>query len=454
MLLLAGSAWGTGRYGYVLTDTSGNALTGVELKLYRVSDDALLGTFTEVGDGVYYIDYGAAIPVYLKADGVTLTETDGMIFLADNVAIKDTLASTAANQGASDVGIYDLGSYYSSTTVEGALLELGPATRLDNTGASSGAYLVAVTDAGGYYSGATVEAVLAELGSMFDALGSVTATAAELNRLDGVSDSVTAGNLNDLVDPTSTTDLHRHDLTTLSLNKVGPSLQSQDATPVHFYVYSGYDGEWNGDGPMGNIYLTTYNVNGSGRVYVREGNDSEVQTDYEVVTTRKAGSLNWSGSSYLNGCTDLTSVDLRLASGFVALQQAVYSAGMTSTVIYSSGTADSSCSLPDTTVRWATSSGTEDYYLRQAFVCEPGMKSLTAIVSARNKDNDDGKLGLTCGSYSDTEGISDSTWGYYTLSCALPDVTSDSVMTVGLYANISDTEEIYISHWINIRASQ
>jgi hypothetical protein len=59
---------------------------------------------------------------------------------AADTAIRNDLASTAHNKGASLVGIEDLGTYYTSTTVEGALQEIGAQitgagnidTRLDN----------------------------------------------------------------------------------------------------------------------------------------------------------------------------------------------------------------------------------------------------------------------------------------------------------------------------------
>ena len=71
--------------------------------------------------------------------------------------------STAAGEGASLVGIQDVGTYYTGTEVEAALQELGLSrAALALTTNGNGASLIGIEDAGTNFTGANVEAALTE----------------------------------------------------------------------------------------------------------------------------------------------------------------------------------------------------------------------------------------------------------------------------------------------------
>lgn len=448
MMLFASMANATARYGYKITNTAGVGQTGKTVTLYRYAGDVLIGTFTEVGNGLYYIDHTLTEKVYIKVDGVLQTGTNGMMFPADDMATTTTLNSSAAGKGASTVKIQDAGGWYTLTTVEGALQEAGAFVYY--LPSVLGAGMVGVRDVGGYYAGSYVEDALQELGPA-KSLSATTATASEITQVcDGVSDSVTAAHLNDLCDRTSITDLHRHSMDQLDISFVGPHYQS-DPTQTHFTVYSGYAGEYNGSGPKGNIYLNTYDADGSGNVYVQRGNDADVQTDYLVTTSQQFGSGNYSSLGFFNGITNMTDAILRLGASY---QAQASQPEVRSVIIYNSGTSDSACTRPDTTVKWHTT-GTESgiCFLRQAFVCEYGMKYITMDYYAKMDSGDDAKTILYAGGEYAEGSIVGTTWKDYQLTVVLPTVTADSLMTAEFQMYVT-ADQVYVSEWIVIRASQ
>jgi len=134
---------------------------------------------TGVGQGASYIGVYDANGNYVS--------TDVEAALAE---IWTLLASNSASEGASFIGIQDVGAYFTATNLEGALQEIGAGgtgvtdhgaltglddndhsvvyhskTVLASTSNGEGASLIGVEDAGGYFSGTTVEAVLQEMGS-------------------------------------------------------------------------------------------------------------------------------------------------------------------------------------------------------------------------------------------------------------------------------------------------
>lgn len=176
------------RLTWVVQDATGIGQAGKTVTLHRQSTGALIGTFTDAGSGNYYYDHNITEKVIIKVDAVTVTGTDGMMFLADDVSILGDLVSTAAGKGASLIGIHDAGNKYSGTpSVEEALQEIATAAELASAASGFGAALVGSYDNGGYFSGATVEAILQEIGAITSLLTGLTASAAELNVLDGIT---------------------------------------------------------------------------------------------------------------------------------------------------------------------------------------------------------------------------------------------------------------------------
>lgn len=75
------------------------------------------------------------------------------------------LAATTASSGATLVGVYDVGAYFTATALEGVLAELGLfKSNLALTTTPGGASYIGVFDTAGYFTGTDVEAVLAEIG--------------------------------------------------------------------------------------------------------------------------------------------------------------------------------------------------------------------------------------------------------------------------------------------------
>lgn len=75
------------------------------------------------------------------------------------------LAATTASSGATLVGVYDVGTYFTATALEGVLQELGLSrSKLALTTSGNGASLIGVYDVATYFAGENVEAVLAEIG--------------------------------------------------------------------------------------------------------------------------------------------------------------------------------------------------------------------------------------------------------------------------------------------------
>lgn len=124
------------------------------------------GMLANVDTGMYFYDetdcgIGATSPTAVAPDDAV-----GCWYLVGGAAdIWDALASTTATSGATLVGVYDVGTYFTGTTVEAALAELGLSrANLALTTTPGGASYIGVFDDATYFTGTNVEAVLAELG--------------------------------------------------------------------------------------------------------------------------------------------------------------------------------------------------------------------------------------------------------------------------------------------------
>lgn len=95
----------------------------------------------------------------------SMTKMNGILSTSTGAVTKPVLAATTSSSGATLVGVYDVGTYFTATALEGVLQELGLSrSKLALTTSGNGASLIGVYDVANYFTGTTVEAVLAELG--------------------------------------------------------------------------------------------------------------------------------------------------------------------------------------------------------------------------------------------------------------------------------------------------
>ena len=140
---------------------------------------------------------------YIKEDAVLIAHTVNMPLVHPDEAVKyTTLAETtgaASSSGAHLVGVYDGTGRFNGANVQDVLdSDLKTATELGATSGTSGADLIGIRDVGAHFSGASVELALQELGALLTLLSGLTASAAEINALDGIAALVTAANLSTL----------------------------------------------------------------------------------------------------------------------------------------------------------------------------------------------------------------------------------------------------------------
>lgn len=119
---------------------------------FRRTDGAASTTF--------YVRASAAWSALASAASVT-TVSDALATLISD------LASTAVSKGASLIGIYDVATQITATTVEGALAEIVDTIQqlvvdLASVANAKGASLIGIEDSGNIITGVTVEAALAE----------------------------------------------------------------------------------------------------------------------------------------------------------------------------------------------------------------------------------------------------------------------------------------------------
>jgi hypothetical protein len=111
---------------------------------------------SKIGWGGAYLQ---TLPTVLDAIDDFLTSIGSATTLTTN------LASTAVNKGASMIGVRDTAGYFSGTTAETVLAELGLFdTSLSLTTTGNGASKIGIADDGSYFTGTTVESALQESG--------------------------------------------------------------------------------------------------------------------------------------------------------------------------------------------------------------------------------------------------------------------------------------------------
>lgn len=357
-------------------DASGNAVSGLTVTVHDNTSDALLATMTDVGDGSYYTDaLTTTALVKVKENGTT--KLSNYRHVGDDLVLSAALSAyLTSGSGASLVGVYDAATKWTGNTLQDLLDDEIPSLAdLASVDVNLGASLIGVRDAGGYYAQANVEAILQEIGPRLALLSGLTSTATELNKLDGTSGDVSAVNLNALV-AGETTLLHMHDYQSWAGKSIG-NYNNPDETPgpIDFTVFS-YNGS--GAGPRGNIILDVYDPDGSGRVVVRRGDDSEVQTDYDVITSYRFGDFNLTSQPMFSGVTTLTSALLKLANELRSVQTTV---GINYTVIDSGGataaaTDGASAGDPRATDLYYEKGSTYVKKRRWAFMQYPGQRTV------------------------------------------------------------------------------
>lgn len=101
--------------------------------------------------------------LFTKMNAITSTSTGAVTY--------PVLATVTTNSGAKLVGVLDTANYFTGTTLETILAELGLSrSKLALTTSGNGASLIGVFDTAGYFAGADVEAVLANVGAALLAL--------------------------------------------------------------------------------------------------------------------------------------------------------------------------------------------------------------------------------------------------------------------------------------------
>lgn len=360
------------RYNWVEAEADGDGIAGLTLTLHRKSDDTDLGTFTDAGNGNYYIEHSISEKVLIKKSGVVITVTDGMMFPADDVSLATDLISTASGKGAGLIGIYDGSSRFTGETMQAILAELPTLAELASTASGKGAALVGIYDTGGYFSGATVEAALAQIGAITTLLAGLTSTAAELNKLDGASANVTPTNLNTLTGGAAMDAgaLHRHDMSEL----LGNALVGADPSDMNTIVR----GQYTALSGQGSVLLDVYHVDGSGKAYVRTGDESEIATLYEIMTAWQVGDCNFSGDPILNNIAFPGKITNAIKLLSQRVMGTVTSLGFNFFYIDSGGTSaggsDGNEATDPALKLWSESSATEKIKRRRQFTQYPAMR--------------------------------------------------------------------------------
>jgi len=339
-------------------NATGDGVAGLTVKLHRYADSAEIGSFTDDGGGVYHYDHNISEKVIVKVGGVTRTGSNGMMFPADDIALATILASTAAGAGASLIGVADPLARFTGTTLEAILAEIRTMADLLSTGSGQGAAWIGSHDVGGYYAGANVEAILQEIGAITALLTGLTASAAELNKLDGASANVTAVNLSTLTAGTASDAgaLHRHNMNQL----LGNVLQGNHPSDMNIAVTSQYSAQYG----KGAVVLDVYDVNGSNKPYVRIGDESDNAALYEIMTAWHIGDCNFSGSPIIGSLVNPGKITNAIKLLAAVAAQAVTQIGMTRRELYIAGTiagsADGNAAAdPASTALWVDDSATD-----------------------------------------------------------------------------------------------
>ncbi len=363
------------RLHWTIQDSSGNGVPAVTVTAHLQTTDALLGTFTDAGGGQYYLDLSQTQKIKIKENGTV--KLQNYLFAADDFYPASVYASTGGGTpGASLIGFSDDDGRWSSNNLQTALDgEIASLLELGSTAAGKGASLIGVQDAEGHYTASNLEALLQEVGARLGQISGLTASAAELNKLDGANADVTAANLNTIFSG-AVTALHKHNVLSWYDDKIGPQLNpGQVSGPISFRVFS-YNSA--ASGPRGNIILDVYDPDGSGRVVVRRGNDSDAQTDYDLISRYEFGDFNLLSNPIFAGITNLTDALLVLANNIRAVQ---VSQGTNYTIFNSGGTSaaatdGAAAADPRATTLYYDKSAGYVIKRRWAIVQQPGMRTI------------------------------------------------------------------------------
>lgn len=289
-------------------DSAGNAVAGLTVTVHNPTSDALIGTMTGVGGGVYELTLATSQLVKIKENGTE--KLTNFFHAAEDLASSVVLASTTFELGAHLIGISapeaatNNEGDWTGQTLDGLLFDvMASYPRLASTANGEGGSLIGIEDVGGYYTAANLEDLLQELGPRMQLLAGLTATASELNKLDGAGSTVNAANLNALTDNTLTA-LHYHDRNSYVDNAIGNG--GSASLGYDFTIYSGTTSL----DTRGNILFDVFSASGDGTVYVRRSHPTTgLVTLFEVVDGWKVGALNFSGDVLLSGITGPGVVD-------------------------------------------------------------------------------------------------------------------------------------------------
>ncbi len=442
------------RLHWTIQDTDGEPVTGVTVTVHATSDDSLVGTMTGSGDGSYYLDISTSQKVRIKENGTT--KLDNFWHAADDSPTLGKLASTTIGEGASLIGVAAIPALSTPGIDLQQWIESYVATlaALASITSGKGASLIGVEDSGSYYANANVEAILAEIGPRLALLSGLTASATELNALDGISGDVSAANLSALCDG-SLTLLHQHDRWSYKDNAIGNALNpDQDQGPIDFRVFSSNGG--GADPSQGRIILDVYGVDGSGRVLVRTGNDADVQTDYDVITSRLFGDFDLSSNSFFNGITTATAALLRLANNLRSLE---VRAGINYIVLDSGGqsaaaTDGATANDPRATTLYYEKGSSYLKKRRWGFLQKPEHKYLELDGWFKGDAAAISHVKLVCGTSEVEYKIPATSYGRTILSLALPEITTSTERDIEIEMKGDGAGNGgYMAAWFELRVS-
>ena len=83
------------RYSHTLQDSAGNALTGRTVTIHNTGNATVLGTFTDNGDGTYYIYVSVSGKYDIRVNGTLQDETTGIFIAVDDLPNNTALAAKA-----------------------------------------------------------------------------------------------------------------------------------------------------------------------------------------------------------------------------------------------------------------------------------------------------------------------------------------------------------------------
>ena len=135
------------------------------------------------------------------------------------------------------------------------------------------------------------------------------------------------------------------------------------------------------------MFLDVYHADGSGKAYVRTGDESEVQADYEIMTAWEIGDRNFSGIPLLSGLADPGKISEAIKIIAQQAYAAITSIGFNRLILDRGGTTAGSATGntagdPAATVKWQEISATPVKKRNVAFVLLPEMRTIWLRVFA------------------------------------------------------------------------